>query len=90
MTETWAGEIADNLVAAKRHYYAIDWDLHPQYDAYWICRFASRRERNNWVDANNNRWVAYSNGRYRKALRYAKKHNAFYDTDKMTPAFLFD
>ena len=70
----------------KINFYAVDYDVHPQYEAYWVVRFNSRKKRDNWVEGFFHREALVSS---HKAIKYAKKHNTFYDTDKFVPQKLF-
>lgn len=68
-------------------YYAVDYDTHPQYHGYWVVRFASRKERDAFIK-NEKREALKASSR---AVRWARKHNAFYDEEgvKMVPERYF-
>lgn len=68
-------------------YYAVDYNLHPQYRAYWIMRFSQKLYRELWLK--NNPTTRQALPASHKAVKYAKERNAFYYTDRMVPEHLF-
>lgn len=69
-------------------YYAADYNTHPQYEAYWVVRFASRQERDAFVEDRADRAALRAASR---AVRYARRHGAFYDANgvRMVPREYF-